>query len=810
MMSAPTATRPPRLSGPPRGSGRPAGAAPEASAGRASRDRLVPPVLAVVVAACVPLSRVFVGVAFLRPVLAAALLSLGVSWVARRLDAGPLTALAGSALAWFVFAALAFLPDTLALGIVPTVETIGAARDLWLDGIELIQVTPAPAFAAAAMLLITATGVWWVVHAIDALVFRLDAPLRALGMALVLWTVPLAMARSASGAWLWAVPLLASGAWLLLAASGTDVQRWGVPVRGRAAEDTGNRTQAGVVIAAVAIVAAALFAGTLPGFGDAPYYQVQRLGRGTTITTNPIVTIRESLVNQSPVPVARVRTREPVYLRLTSLDVYERGERWTSDGVSGGSASGRLPLETELAATRELDVEVSPEGLGDAIIVPAPYHPVRLAGPAAGRLQFDPGSATVTLGSGEGLDADERYTVTSAIPDPPAELLDAAPVGEADPRYTALPESVPDEVVKVAWSIVDAAGAQTPFEQALAIQDELRTWRYSVEPPPGHGPSALRSFIENRVGYCEQFAGAMAVMLRSLGVPARVAVGFTPGEVVAEDGDVLTYLVTHANAHAWVEVLFPGAGWIAFEPTPRDDGNVLTPSATNLAPTRTDAQQAAAEPLADAGADLPENPEDLVPDLDPGALPEGADQPPPSAGDDGGPWGLVVAAAGLAAVAVALGGALAARRTDLSGLAAPELVLEHVERVRRLGRGLGVPPRPVETDREYLTRLAGSAAPSRTDDATRLARAAARARYATTLPDEVARDAGRAAATLMAALLGGRSSPRRLLVRVRGAVAELVEETRARMRPPRDGADPDAVAARLRRLVRERTGSRSR
>ena len=99
----------------------------------------------------------------------------------------------------------------------------------------------------------------------------------------------------------------------------------------------------------------------------------------------------------------------------------------------------------------------------------------------------------------------------------------------------------------------------------VALQDWFRTeFTYSTDVPDGHGNSAIESFLENRVGYCEQFAGTFAAMARSLGIPARVAVGFTQGEQ-QDDG---TYVVLGRNAHAWPEVWFDGYGWVPFEPTP--------------------------------------------------------------------------------------------------------------------------------------------------------------------------------------------------------------------------------------------------
>ena len=82
--------------------------------------------------------------------------------------------------------------------------------------------------------------------------------------------------------------------------------------------------------------------------------------------------------------------------------------------------------------------------------------------------------------------------------------------------------------------------------------------------PQGHGNDAIEAFLRQRIGYCEQFAGTFAAMARSIGVPARVAVGFTPG-TEQPDG---SRSVLGKNAHAWPEIWFDGLGWVPFEPTP--------------------------------------------------------------------------------------------------------------------------------------------------------------------------------------------------------------------------------------------------
>lgn len=113
-----------------------------------------------------------------------------------------------------------------------------------------------------------------------------------------------------------------------------------------------------------------------------------------------------------------------------------------------------------------------------------------------------------------------------------------------------------------------AAGAATPFDFALAVETYLRHgFIYDESPPPSAYP--LTAFLfSTRAGYCQQFAGAMALLLRMGGVPARVAVGFTPGRL---DAATHRWRVTDFDAHAWVEAWFPHYGWVQFDPTPPAD-----------------------------------------------------------------------------------------------------------------------------------------------------------------------------------------------------------------------------------------------
>ena len=133
-------------------------------------------------------------------------------------------------------------------------------------------------------------------------------------------------------------------------------------------------------------------------------------------------------------------------------------------------------------------------------------------------------------------------------------------------RYLQLPDTLPARVRAEAARVIAAADAETPYDQAVAIQDYLRRLTYSedIPPPPANVDLVDWFLFEQRSGYCDYFASAMVVMLRSIGVPARWVRGYASGDFDPDQG---VYIVRENVAHSWPEVYFPGIGWERFEPT---------------------------------------------------------------------------------------------------------------------------------------------------------------------------------------------------------------------------------------------------
>jgi hypothetical protein len=162
----------------------------------------------------------------------------------------------------------------------------------------------------------------------------------------------------------------------------------------------------------------------------------------------------------------------------------------------------------------------------------------------------------------------ETYRLTSSVSLATEEQLRKA--GSDYPlwalvRYTQLPGDLPPRVRELGDHLT--AGLDNPYDKAKAIEYYLSGFPYSltVEPPPFKADGVDHFLFTSRKGYSEYFASAMTVLLRSVGIPARLATGYTMGDRVK--GQDL-YLVTDSHSHAWVEVFFPHYGWITFEPTP--------------------------------------------------------------------------------------------------------------------------------------------------------------------------------------------------------------------------------------------------
>jgi hypothetical protein len=153
--------------------------------------------------------------------------------------------------------------------------------------------------------------------------------------------------------------------------------------------------------------------------------------------------------------------------------------------------------------------------------------------------------------------------------------------GDLDPKYLQRADVDPS-ITALASRLT--SGKSNELDKVLSIKnyfDPANGFVYRTETAPGSDATALADFVfTSKAGYCEQYASSMAVLLRQAGIPSRVALGYTAG---FPQNDYRS--ITTTDAHAWVEVFFPGRGWITFDPTPLSDGRAYTPAYANSSDT---------------------------------------------------------------------------------------------------------------------------------------------------------------------------------------------------------------------------------
>jgi transglutaminase-like putative cysteine protease len=245
------------------------------------------------------------------------------------------------------------------------------------------------------------------------------------------------------------------------------------------------------------------------------------------------------------------------YWRVDSYNRYT-GTGWIRSGESIPYDEAQLPAPAGESTRVRQVVRVE----SAASVMPAAWRPLSVQG--------FPGETEVTseygLSPTERLESGDRYEVLSAVPTASARELARAPSDDpasVEQRYTQLPSSTPDRVAERTDEIV--GDSENRYAAASRIEQYLEsTKEYSLDVERPDSTVADSFLFEMDSGYCTYYATTMAVMLRTQGIPARVTVGYTPGQQVSDT----EYVVRGYDSHAWVEVYFPGEGWTRFDPTP--------------------------------------------------------------------------------------------------------------------------------------------------------------------------------------------------------------------------------------------------
>ncbi len=341
-------------------------------------------------------------------------------------------------------------------------------------------------------------------------------------------------------------------------------------------------------------------------------------GRFQLTAVNPFIRLRRDLVEMTNTPLvyAETEARSTSYLRTTVLDEFTSRDWQPSPRNLPGenSADGVFPNPPGLApgiggAEDDWSFRLAPNFGTTWLPLPYPLRELDVAG----SWRYDSRTLDVAYVGGDSP-SELRYSATSFTPAITAALLQTAvgPPAGLRTSMTAVPPDLPEVITTRAREVT--RNADSDFDKAVALQDWFRQgggFRYSLEQRSGSGMDLLADFVtDDRVGYCEQFAAAMAAMGRALDIPSRVVVGFLDG-TTQPDGRIL---YTSDDRHAWPEMYFSGVGWVRFEPTPgqrsgatpawtRQSGEAATPSAS---PSDGASQSSAPDPGAaadDANAD---------------------------------------------------------------------------------------------------------------------------------------------------------------------------------------------------------------
>ncbi|MDV6012172.1 DUF3488 and transglutaminase-like domain-containing protein [Haloechinothrix sp. LS1_15] len=568
------------------------------------------------------LAGILAALATLASATALASVIAGIWWIA--VIAVPVTLVTGTGVALRLLGFPAIVVGFAQLGVLACAVTVmfsdhgiaavlpGPAALADLNGLILsagddIRTSSPPVEATAGILLLCTLAIGLVAILVDTLAVATEAPAAA-GLALLcVYAVPASLS-SEMLPW-WSFVLGASAFALMITVHGNH-RRW-VP---RQADRPRAAAAARSIPAPAALVSVAVVCGLLAGsvftgigtVGNLPGRDGQQSG-SAGMGLDPFVSLRGMLEQNTERELFRVDglDEERQLMRAFTLDTFRPKEGWTladRDSLPAGvPATERLQVAGADPEGRTQKITIRPVQWED-VWLPIYGTPLALDGIGDG-WYYDALSGAVFS---EHRQQPPEYTVTALLPTPEAaELRTAAPQpAEPAPVYTELADVDPRIVARTEEI---TAGEDTPFDQVSALWQYFMSdggFTYDTSTAPASDSDALVDFVlHGKRGFCQQFASAMAVMVRTLDIPARVALGFTSGE--QRDGQ---RVITSRDAHAWVEVYFGEEhGWVAFDPTPLDDGRSTVPPYLEVEGDQPPGQddEAAGAPEERAGENVP-------------------------------------------------------------------------------------------------------------------------------------------------------------------------------------------------------------
>ncbi|MGK2964849.1 MAG: transglutaminase domain-containing protein [Tepidiformaceae bacterium] len=410
-----------------------------------------------------------------------------------------------------------------------------------------------------------------------------------------------------------------------------------------------------------------------------------------------------------------VSATEPGFIRGASYDEYT-GAGWKATGrevtrVEGGTATDESSAYQSRVASILRVTVIDKENTIFTLGTPLGTNQTATFAAPEGQL-----SDIEHVRSTRGLDDGDGYNAIGSVSRATADQLREAGTDYPNwvlERYLQTPDDLPVRVNNLTLSLVRET-PRNPYDQAVAIEDYLRELPYSLDvptAPPGRDTVDYLLF-DLKTGYFDYQATAMAVMLRTLGIPSRIAVGYA---LDADSAEETKYTVRKSDAYSWVEVFFPGYGWVPFNPTSdRPAGGASSLGETPFQP---------GGDTSGLGPDeIPVDELDFGPVVDQGAL-DALDEE--TINTSGPPWILIWSMSAILTVLVAV--TIAGRITWNWGLAGLEGRSRAWARVQRLSRWAGLDGASSETPREWSRRV--GTAVERPSDANVLASGYQESRY---------------------------------------------------------------------------------
>ncbi|GMA63319.1 transglutaminase-like domain-containing protein [Alicyclobacillus fastidiosus] len=306
--------------------------------------------------------------------------------------------------------------------------------------------------------------------------------------------------------------------------------------------------------------------------------------------------------------VLSVTSPYPTYLRGQTLSTYT-GKGWTSAQLTDAQMSQQTVGQKissvgaytyhnlpSVAFNQTITVDSDSVNTSDLLGGYRVDNVLKLPGTYQNHFAIDTAQGNIQAPN---LQQGESYEVeTEELQDPYAVLMkDDTPVSGVEAKVPSdvaqndlqLPSELPQDVGALARHIVEESGAKTEYAAVMAIIQYLQanyTYQTTDVPVPGKRQDYVEQFLfESKVGYCNNFSSATAVMLRTLGVPTRWVTGFAAGSQDFSDASSTNkYIITNDDAHSWVEVYFPDYGWIPFDPTPNFQMPFAAPKETASTP----------------------------------------------------------------------------------------------------------------------------------------------------------------------------------------------------------------------------------